>query len=356
MRILHLPTSVGGNSYGLAKAERSIGLDARVLYRDGTWLKYPADIFLQLPPNKVGKFVKLLKTAIKVYGSYDVYHFNFGSTLLDFSRKGLNLLELPFIQKNNIVVTYNGCDARQKYRRMEQTDICACKYPECCNSICMDSKVEQNKRNRIKKFQRYGAKFCTVNPDLMRFLPEGTQFLPYTIAGWDEIRTEYNMVKYNRQKKIRIVHAPTNRVVKGSDIIIDIIKKIQRRFPEKLELVLVENIPNAEAMKIYRTADIIIDQIRVGWYGGFAVEAMKMGKPVIAYINENDLCFIPNEMAKDCMEALISADENNLEDVLRTLMDNIEILKTKNEAQLEYVYKWHDPKYVATITKKIYEE
>ena len=239
---------------------------------------------------------------------------------------------------------------------MEQAEICACKYPECYNGICMDEEVERKKSNRIKKFQKYGAKFCAVNPDLMNFLPDDTEFLPYTVAGWDEIKTEYDSGKYDRLKKIRIVHAPTNRAVKGSDAVINIVTKIQEKIPGRLELVLVENVPYSEALKIYKTADIIIDQIRIGWYGGFAVEAMKMGKPVIAYINENDLHFIPDEMAKDCIEAIISANENNLEEILKTLLDNIGMLRKKNEAQLEFVYKWHEPKYVASITKRIYEE
>lgn len=352
---MHLPTSVGGNSYGLAMAERSIGIDSDVLYKSETWIKYPADIVIPSSSNKVSEIMRLIKTAFSVYGKYDVYHFNFGSTLLDFPGIGLGLSELPLIHKKKLVVTYNGCDARQKYKRMEQSEICACKYSDCYDGVCNKKRVEENRRKRIEKFCKYGASFFAVNPDLMNFLPEHAIFLPYTIAGWDRIRTEYDSRKYDRMKTIKIVHAPTNRVAKGSDVIISTIEKLQRRFPDKIELCLIENTPYDEALKLYKTADIIIDQIRIGWYGAYAVEAMKMGKPVIAYINEDDLHFIPKEMARDCMQAVISASEYNLEEVLGTLLDNINVLKERNEAQLEFVYKWHDPQYVAAITKKVYE-
>lgn len=355
MRVLHLPSSVGGNSYGLAMAERSIGIDASVLYKGETWLKYPADVVISPSSNNICEAIKLFRVAMKIYGAYDIYHFNFGSSLLDFPGIGLDLFELPFIKSGKIVVTYNGCDARQKYRRMEQAEVCACKYSSCYDGICMDKKIEEKKRRRISKFQKQGASFFALNPDLMNFLPDNTLFLPYSVAGWDEIETEYNAEKYDKMKRIKIVHAPTNRVAKGSDTIINTVKKLQKTFPNRIELCLIEGVPYSKAIKMYRTADIIIDQIRIGWYGAFAVEAMKMGKPVIAYINADDLHFIPTNMAKDCQEALISANETNLEEVLRELIDNINILKEKNEAQLEYVYKWHDPQYVAAITKKRYE-
>ncbi len=106
----------------------------------------------------------------------------------------------------------------------------------------------------------------------------------------------------------------------------------------------------------YGKADIVIDQLRIGWYGAFAVEVMKMGKPVIAYINEDDLKFIPQEMAKDCREAMINANEESIEKVLWDYIENRGCLELKRNAQMEYVRKWHDPIYVASITKKVYEE
>ncbi len=47
---------------------------------------------------------------------------------------------------------------------------------------------------------------------------------------------------------------------------------------------IIENKPNKEAIEIYKKADIVIDQVLVGWYGAFAVEVMKMGKPVAVFI------------------------------------------------------------------------
>ena len=33
---------------------------------------------------------------------------------------------------------------------------------------------------------------------------------------------------------------------------------------------------------MYAQADLVVDQVLIGWYGALAVETMAMGKPVIA--------------------------------------------------------------------------
>ena len=38
MKILHLPTSVGGNSWGLAQGEKALGLDSKVLIDSNNWV------------------------------------------------------------------------------------------------------------------------------------------------------------------------------------------------------------------------------------------------------------------------------------------------------------------------------
>jgi len=80
-----------------------------------------------------------------------------------------------------------------------------------------------------------------------------------------------------------------------------------------------------------------------------------MGKPVMAFIREEDLKFIPEEMAQECRQAIINVDPDNLYEKLCFLLENSEVLKRYREAALDYVYRWHDPVYVARITKSVYE-
>jgi hypothetical protein len=60
-------------------------------------------------------------------------------------------------------------------------------------------------------------------------------------------------------------------------------------------------------------------------------------------------------MAKDLKETVININPFNIEIVLEEYLENPQLLYRKSQAALEYVHKWHDPIYVARITKSVYE-
>lgn len=360
MNVLHLPTSTGGNAYGLSRGERQLGIHSDVLVVNNDYIQYPADVMLFKKPPR-NKFEKLfvrpcisMKYIRKIIREYDTFHFNYGSSVLDFPLFGLTLLDLPLYKdQGKVFVTYNGCDARQKYSTMERVPFSACHRDDCYGGICKKSLgyFDKLKSHKIKKFDKYADAIFSVNPDLLHFLPERAQFLPYTIANWDSIE---RMPNNQDLKKIRVLHAPTNRGAKGSDIIINALHQARRKYGNIFELELVEGVTHEEALKKISKADLVIDQILVGWYGGLAVEAMKMGKPVMAYIREEDLHYIPPRMADDCKKAIINADPSTIFEKICEIIDSPQILKDFSESGLDYVNTWHDPIKVAEITRNAY--
>lgn len=357
MKIIHLPTSVGGNSWGLSRGERSLGLNSDVLVKYDNWLQYPADkVLFNKPPTSLLKqtlnYQKNFQELLKIRNEYDIFHFNFGTTLFDMQCIGLPLLDLPFYKKKGrIFVTYNGCDARQKFPTIKRTKISACQNETCYGGICGE-RTDALKQRKIKKFDRYADGIFSLNPDLLYFLPERAQFLPYTIADWNDITVS---TIPNNTDQITIAHAPTNRVAKGSDIILKTLERIKTIYPNRITIKIIENQSHSDAVNIYEHADFVIDQVLIGWYGAFAVEAMKMGKPVIAYIREEDLHFLPKMMADDCRKAIINANPDTLYETLIELIEDPQLLKMYRQQGIDYVNRWHDPRYVAGITKKAYE-
>lgn len=359
MKVIHLPSSVAGNSWGLSRGERQLGLHSDVLVLHDRWFEYPADryIFTRKPATLFGKMLTkvylphLLREMHRVADSYDVFHFNYGTSIIDLWMFGLPLLDLPVYKKSGkIIVTFNGCDARQKYRTIERTVLSACHNQ--CHALCNLGIMDHVNRKKIQKFDAYADAIFSLNPDLMYFLPERARFLPYTIPSWDDIQP---VKTGNIVKKIKIVHAPTSRIIKGTRYITEAIDEIKRNYGDVVELSLVENVPHKKALEQYREAHVAIDQLLVGFYGGFAVEVMKMGIPVIAYLREEDLRFLPENMAHDCRDAIIQTDPSTLYDTLCTLIENPSLLQRRQEASLEYVHRWHDPVRVAEITKSAYE-
>ncbi|MFH1021897.1 MAG: hypothetical protein V1809_00735 [Planctomycetota bacterium] len=152
-------------------------------------------------------------------------------------------------------------------------------------------------------------------------------------------------------KRLTIVHAPTDRAIKGTDHIIASITALSRH--HDIELVLVENMPHAKALQMYRNADLAIDQMRVGWYGTFSVEMMALGKPVVCYIREDDLGFIPLQMASDL--PVIRANPLTLTDVLTDICTHRERLRDIGNRSRAFVERWHNPDKIAERMLHIYQ-
>lgn len=141
----------------MAQAERQLGLDSKVLIKWHNVFTYEYDICLHWEKKSIfGIFISMLKTFLEIRNKYDVFHFNFGSTLVDTAK--LSLLDLPFYRGVKIM-TYNGCDARQKYPTMSRTDFSACHEKECYGGQCNSGFLDKRRRIRIKK----SSKVCKSN-------------------------------------------------------------------------------------------------------------------------------------------------------------------------------------------------
>lgn len=359
LRILHLPTATGGNAWGLAQAEKQLGLKSDVLLLQDSSMQYPADrvLFseaLNSSSTKLTTLLPRLAEALSLRKQYDVFHFNFGSSLIDHPRLGLALADLPLfdLPGKKICVTYNGCDARQKYPTMQRVAVAACHEAACYGGMCNSGSLDRERQHKIKKFERYADQIFAVNPDLLYFLPPSARFLPYTVARWQELETQPWRPPGPR---LRIVHAPSNRVAKGSGYILAALDKLAAAYPGRIETTLIEGLSQAEALEAYRSADLVIDQVMIGWYGAVAVEAMKLGKPVMAFVRAEDLDKLPAGMAEACRAAVIQAERDTIYESLCRVLEQPELLRQHRQAGLDYVTTWHAPAYVAGLTRAAYE-
>lgn len=354
MKIIHLPNAVGGNAWGLAQAERTLGLDSTVLYAYSNPFSYPADIEYEFETkHKIRLLARLAKLFFTIRKEYDIVHFNYGSSLIHFPRYCLNQVDLPFYpETSKKFVTYNGCDARQKFKTIRRGRISACANPSCYGGLCNSSRMDTIRQKSIKKMADHVNHIWALNPDLLYFLPkEKSSFLPYTVNS-DAI--DYSPSDY-RKRPLHIVHAPTDREAKGTRYIFDAFKTIKKNYGDEVEVTLVENVSHAKAIQLFKTADLIVDQLLIGWYGGVAVEALSMGKPVICRIEKKDLHFLPLQMAQDVQSSIIQAEPATIETVLAYCIENRKFLKDKADAGYEYVRKWHNPQRVAAVTRERYE-
>ena len=366
MKIIHLPLNIGGNPQQTSRCLNELGLDSQTWVIAQNYLKYQADKIICSPKDsrivvEIKKFAALRYVLI-----FDVVIFNGGRSLYkpfnatsNFSFFNLESIlkalfyiyswfmarvELGILKllRKKIIIFYQGSDARQN-------DFCnknfKIKIPYENHSTTGNFKYDEMKRKSIEFYAKFASRIYSLNPDLLHMLPSSTEFLPYSnidIRKWNPFYTQKS------KRPLRIGHAPTNQGLKGTSLIRKAVKRLQNKGFE-FEFVVVEGLSFTKAIKIYKTLDILVDQLFAGWYGGLAVELMALGKPVVTYIREDDLKFIPQEMKQEL--PFYKAEPETIEKVLEQVLNlpRSKILE-KAIASRRFVEKWHDP---IKIAKKI---
>lgn len=372
-RVLHLPTSVGGNPQGLSAALRQEGVSSDTLTTEQNYLQYPVDIVIN--PDAAGPLRREWRRWRALWRDvprYDVLHFNFGTTLARphawSASPGSGLLkrlvyplraaylwllqgvELARAKRRGVpmFVTYQGDDARQGDYSLAHFPICIAKQ---VGADYYNAASDAFKRRQIRRLEKYCDRIYSVNPDLLRVLPARAEFVPYSHIFLDEWTPAYTQAE---ARPLRIAHAPSNRRVKGTDRILAALENLRGRGFE-FELILVEGMSHAQARQQYERADVLIDQLFAGWYGGLAVELMALGKPVLSYIREEDLALLPPDMARDLpvLQVTSATVEQALEQVLTMPREDLKAWARRSRA---YVERWHDPHAIARKIKADYED
>jgi hypothetical protein len=373
MKVLHVPTTVGGNPQGLSRALRELGVDSESWTLQQAYFNYPCDRVLWLPSDgPLLREWRRLAAIFKAARAADVIHFNFGTTLASpvappavatgsvlarlrrqLLRRywdALQLVEFTLYRLRGIrmFVHYQGDDARQgdQSRTLFRISIAAHVKPGY-----YDDASDRFKRRMIKRMARFCDAMYTVNPDLLRVLPARSRFIPYchiSLHDWTPVYPDAASAR-----PLRVGHAPSHRGAKGTDILIRAAANLTREGYE-LELVLIEGMTHQAARTQMERIDVLVDQLFAGWYGGVAVEAMALGKPVLVYIRHEDLNHIPHDMREDLpfIEVEATTLQQRLRDIIRMPRMDLHELGRRSRA---YVERWHDPRRIAADIKFDYE-
>lgn len=365
VRVLHAPTAVGGNPPALSRELKRLGWDSTCCIISQNYLAYAVDKVLV--PSPVG-FLRCewrrFWFIVSCLRRYDVIHYNAGTTIATANiiewpvrskglsslkrfvysvyLRGLQCFEVSLFRlfRKKLFLTYQGDDARQgDYCRQHYAVSIATQVDESYYSDASDAFKKKNIAYLAKHCERVYA----LNPDLLNVLPAEAKFVPYSHVDFSDWKASYDGLR--SQRPLRFVHAPTHRRVKGTDLILESLEALEGE-GFAFELILVEGMSQAEARTHYEQADVLIDQLFAGWYGGLAVELMALGKPVLVYLREEDLHFIPEQMRADL--PFINTNPFTIKDRLRDVlcMSREELVDLAQRSRA-YVERWHDPMQIA---------
>ncbi|WP_342712129.1 hypothetical protein AAFG13_12185 [Bradyrhizobium sp. B124] len=368
MRILHGPVNVGNQPWVLSRAERQLGASSDVVVRNDTWLGYSADRMLSA--KDAGFFETAIRSAafgLKNQWHYDVLHYYFGQTFLSpgfplsapgsvLSRPSLLTdiinrlatadLHAARLFNKKLFMTLQGCDVRlanEGNKRNEWT-MCA---PQHCELYqrCTDA-LDHRRHFLIEKVLPLFDRVFYLNPELGHVVPNG-QFLPYSNVEIEK----FDVVPPSEQGRLKIVHAPTAGRIKGTPMILKALEQLRLRYD--FDLILVEKTSHEQALEIYRSADLAIDQVLAGWYGGFAVEMMAMGKPAACYIREEDMMFVPDAIRREL--PVYRLNPGDLAESIAAVLDRRSEWSMRGQASRLYVERWHNPKSIAKAMLDAYQ-
>ena len=237
MRVTHAPVNIAGIPWENVQALRRKGVDARLVVFERGKLHHEADWSLDrhgpLPQKLAQQFAAFAKLAPQT----DIFHFYFGLTLIP---KSLQFPLLRALRKKS-VFHYLGSDIRGKSR------------DELAYGTRADAEI-------------------VGSYDAIRWVPHA-----HVIPPGLDLR-EFDPVPPSDNPRPLVVHAPSNREKKGTAEVIAALEGLD------VDLDIVEGVPHEEARARYARADIVVDQLKAGWHGVFALESMALGKPVVTYL------------------------------------------------------------------------
>ena len=319
MEVLLAPKEIAGQISVLSHALRDLGVPAKSLVFVPHKFGYHIDrtIVLGNYPNFSQRVLRLLVLLSSLF-AFDVFHFQYGKTLF-LSNHDLSILKLF---KKKILMHFHGSEIRNTKYLIARGK----------GSSVVPPIMTSGQTSKLNFFRKYVDRFIVSTPDLLELVPEAV-YLPNSVGEeWF-----YYKKPTKKDDKFVVVHAPTNREIKGTDFIISACANLKKR-GYNIELKLVENVSNRGVRELYEQADVFVDQLLIGWYGVAAIENMALGNPVISYIKPE----LNKNYAPDL--PIIQANKDNIEGVLESLLRNRKILVKMESASKEYAKKNHYPK------------
>jgi len=305
LRVTHCPVNVAGIPWENVQALRRQGVDARLVVFNRGKLHPEADWSLERRGGLPRRLATQAAALARLLPQTDVFHFYFGLTLVPPS------LQFPILRaaRKKSVFHYLGSDIRGK-RPEELTD---------------------GKRADAEIVGSYAA---------LRWVPEA-----HVVPPGLDLRPFTPREPTDNPRPL-VVHAPSNREKKGTRYVIEACAQLP------VDLDIVEGVHHEEARERYARADVVVDQLNAGWHGVFALEAMALGKPVLAKLDPETV--EQSAEGYGVRVPIVPATKDDLAEAMRPLVESPALRREIGAASRTYVEQVHDIDRIAARLLEIY--
>ena len=352
LKILHLaPQNYAGVPYDYFKMHLSSGDQSRLITFHRNQLDFPEDVCLNFPlPNfpfaklwrkkKVNdreKEISFQTPEFKPKNIFEKYYFDLNDHLkrekISAVIKKYNLEEYQIIHYDAGLDFFRNASLARRWKREGKKIVC-CYYGS-------DLRI----RGVIKELDEISDLNITSEYDHLSMKNN----LSYIFYPYDP--TELPDKKNNENRNVTIVHSPTNRKYKGTDLIISVIERIKKE--REISFILIENTARRELLEVKSRCDISIDQVggTMGGtgYGKAGLETLTMGIPTITNMNDDYAEWLPEN------PFIIANNADELYKKLNVLIDDKNYRENLGEAGKSWVRKYHGYENVNEKLRELYK-
>ncbi len=309
--------------------QRELGIRATGFARPHSLCYEPAPDIVP-PRNRLG----YLRAAVRAIRAHDLIHFYFGESFLPYQ------LDAPWLRRlgKRIVIEFLGSDVRMPSVESKR------------NPYYVRNEMEDDAR--ATRLMRHWSNVTEGHVIVCDHAMD-----PFIAPHFEHIHVVGQRVDVRRlipappdplARRMRIVHAPTDRSTKGTAFVRLAVTELAAA-GAPIDYVEVHGLPHSRALEVYRGADLIVDQLCVGGHGGFAAEAMALAKPVVCYLLPEMEAAYPADLP------IINANPMTLKDVLADWVDRPRERHELGLASRAYAERVHDHRVVARQLLEVYE-
>ena len=267
-------------------------------------------------PNKYF-FQKLIKNSKKIYmlgAGDDSYFWRYGRSNLKYG---------PF----DDFLKYD-CNGKSKY------------FMETNRAFAINEYIANNVNGIVPIMFEYETSY-SEHKNLLKTIP-----IPINI---EKIKYEDNIVS----DKLVIFHGLNRYGFKGTRHVEEAFKLLNRKYPDKLELIIDGNMPLNKYLEVMKKTNIIIDQTNSYSLGVNGIYAMAMGKVVLGGAEPESLKSLGVEFSP-----IINIEPNaqSIVSAIETLMENKEKIKEIGLESRKFVEEVHGYKTIAKKYLKVWGE
>ena len=196
--------------------------------------------------------------------------------------------------------------------------------------------IRRNYQWYLDLYREKGWPIITCQPDIYRNMP-GSTYTP--------ILVDLENPRYHRDitvgDQITIIHSPTDRPIKNTDIYESVGRKISSEYPN-VSFKLCENMGFEEAINLKRTGSIAFDQLQIGdgYYCLSSVENSALGMVNMVHLDEFGRKCIANSIGTNELPWYTPSTEEEVHEIMKALVSDPKRLEAEQKHTYEWFRKW----------------